>query len=110
HLAAQLVGELQRVGEQVLVHGNQGWRESGRVATRQRVVVVRCREHQYVLEVGVLDGPLQLLAARKLLQALLRHPSDRFTTLHFRTSITHCSARRSTSTSVPPRGPKTSAE
>ena len=73
HLLAQLVREPQRVVEQPLVHRDERRGERGRVAARERVLVVRRGEDQHVAEVRLLDGPQELLPPRQLLQLVLRH-------------------------------------
>src|SRR5439155_8497505 len=72
-LITQLVHELERVVEKSFIHGDQRWGKSGRITAREGMIVVRCREDEYVFVIGPLNRPQELLAAVHGLQTLLGH-------------------------------------
>jgi len=67
-LLPQVVSELQRIGEEVLVHRQERRGKRGRVAARQGMIVVGGGEDEHVLVVSLLDGTEKLIAALHLLQ------------------------------------------
>src|SRR5262245_61172285 len=71
-LVAERVGELEWIGERAFVHRDERRAELGGVAAGQRMLVVSGGEDEDVPIIRLLDGAQELLAARPLLELVLR--------------------------------------